>query len=89
MKCMASQSNTKAKKFKIDTVNNSLEFVLTIVAYVLFDKFGMGKQRVKTILKRIEYYADIILDKDDDMTFQSYKDILKEDYDFELKFRGK
>ena len=89
MKCIASKNKSEARKIKLEAVNNALEFVLTIVAYVLFDKFGMSKQRVSTIMKRIEYYALIILDNDDDMNLQAYKDILKEEYDFELKFRGK
>jgi len=89
MKCIASKNKSEARKLKIEAVNNALEFVLTIVAYVLFDKFGMSNERVTTILKRIEYYALIILDNDDDMDLQGYKNILKEEYDFELKFRGK
>lgn len=89
MKCIASKNKSEARKLKIEAVNNALEFVLTIVAYVLFDKFGMSNERVTTILKRIEYYALIILDNDDDMDLQGYKDILKEEYDFKLKFKGR
>ena len=89
MKCIASKNKSEARKLKVDAVNNALEFVLTIVAYVLFDKFNLSNERVTTILKRIEYYALIILDNDDDMDLQGYKDILKEEYDFELKFKGR
>ncbi|MBO5934057.1 MAG: hypothetical protein J6Q94_01075 [Clostridia bacterium] len=89
MKCIASKNKSEARKLKVDAVNNALEFVLTIVAYVLFDKFGMSNQRVTTILKRIEYYALIMLDDEEDMDLKDYKAILKEEYDFELKFRGK
>ena len=89
MKCIASKNKSEARKIKVEAVNNALEFVLNIVAYVLFDKFGCGKERVTTILKRIEYYATIMLDDEEDMDLQAYKDILKEEYDFELKFRGK
>lgn len=49
----------------------------------------MGKERVSTILKRIEYYATIMLDNEEDMDLQAYKDILKDEYDFELKFKGR
>lgn len=89
MKCIASKNKSEARKLKVDAVNNALEFVLTIVAYVLFDKFGMSNQRVTTILKRIEYYALIMLDDEEDMDLKDYKAILKEEYDFELKFKGK
>lgn len=89
MKCIASKNKSEARKIKVEAVNNALEFVLNIVAYVLFDKFGMGKERVTTILKRIEYYATIMLDKDEEMDLQAYKDILKDEYDFELKFKGR
>ena len=89
MKCIASKNKSEARKLKVDAVNNALEFVLTIVAYVLFDKFGMSNQRVTTILKRIEYYALIMLEDEEDMDLKDYKAILKEEYDFELKFRGK
>ncbi len=89
MKCIASKNKSEARKLKVDAVNNALEFVLTIVAYVLFDKFGMSNERVTTILKRIEYYALIMLDDEEDMDLKDYKAILKEEYDFELKFRGK
>lgn len=78
MKCIASKNKSEARKIKVNAVNNALEFVLNIVAYVLFDKFGMGKERVATILKRIEYYATIMLDDEEDMDLQAYKDILKE-----------
>lgn len=63
MKCVASKNKTEAQKMKINAANAALEFVLTIVAYVLFDKFGLGQQRVSTIMKRIEYYALIMLMK--------------------------
>ena len=89
MKCIASQNKTEAQKIKVNAVSNALDFVLTIVAYVLFDKFGLGQQRVSTILKRIEYYALIMLDEDEDMKLQDYKDILKNEYDYEIKFRGR
>ena len=89
MKCIASKNKSESRKIKVEAVNNALEFVLTIVAYVLFDKFGMSKERVTTILKRIEYYAQIMLDDEEEMKLQDYKNILKEEYDFELKFRGK
>lgn len=89
MKCIASKNKSEARKIKVEAVNNALEFVLNIVAYVLFDKFGMSNQRVTTILKRIEYYATIMLDDEEDMDLQAYKDILKDEYDFELKFKGR
>lgn len=89
MKCIASQKKSEAQKIKYNAVNNALEFVLTIVAYVLLDKFSLSKDRVTTILKRIEYYAQIMLDDDEEMKFEDYKNILKEEYDFELNFRGK
>ena len=89
MKCVASKNKSEARKIKLNAVNYALEFVLTIVAYVLFDKFGLSNERVTTILKRIEYYALIILDDEDDMSLQEYKNILKEEYDFELKFKGR
>ena len=89
MKCMASKNKSEARKIKVNAVSDALEFVLTIVAYVLFDKFGLGQQRVSTIMKRIEYYALIILDEDEDMSLQTYKDNLKDEYDYELKFRGR
>ena len=87
---MSHQKNkSEARKIKLNAVNYALEFVLTIVAYVLFDKFGLSNERVTTILKRIEYYALIILDDEDDMSLQEYKNIFKEEYDFELKFKGR
>lgn len=89
MKCIASKNKTEAQKLKARSVSNALEFVLTVVAYVLFDKFGMSRQRVTTILKRIEYYALIMIDEDEPMDFQDYKDILKNEYDFELNYRGR
>lgn len=72
MKCLATKNKTEAQKIKINAVNNALEFILTIVAYVLLDKFSLSKDRVTTILKRIEYYAQIMLD-DEEMKFEDYK----------------
>ena len=72
MKCLATKNKTEVQKIKINAVNNALEFILTIVAYVLLDKFSLSKDRVTTILKRIEYYAQIMLD-DEEMKFEDYK----------------
>lgn len=76
----------RGANIKNATANVTLNYALTIVAYVLFDKFGLKRKRVETILKRIVYYANPIIEKDDKVTVQKYRDVLKQKYDFNLIF---
>lgn len=84
MKCLASIPRFQNKKIKLDITNDALEAVLVTTAYVLITQFKMSVETTKRILEKIEYHACIMGDKEEPISFQDYKDILKEEYDFVL-----
>jgi hypothetical protein len=84
MKCLASIPRFQDKKIKLDITNDALEPVLVTTAYVLITQFKMSVDTTKRLLEKIEYHAGIMGDKEEPISFQDYKDILKEEYDFVL-----
>lgn len=84
MKCLASTPRFQDKKMKFDITNDALEAVLVTTAYVLITQFKMSVDTTKRLLEKIEYHAGIMGDKEETISFQDYKDILKEEYGFEL-----
>jgi hypothetical protein len=76
----------KAEMIEASSQNSSMLWILTIVAYILFDKFGLNKNRVTTIMKRIQYHTSLMTENK--KTVQQYKDILKKEFDCEFDFRG-
>lgn len=76
----------RAEMIAASSQNSSMLWILTIVAYILFDKFGLNKDRVTTIMKRIQYHTSLITENK--KTVQQYKDVLKEEFDCEFDFRG-
>lgn len=76
----------KAEMMAASSQNSSMLWILTIVAYILFDKFGLNEKRVNTIMKRIQYHTSLMTENK--KTVQQYKDILKKEFDCEFDFRG-
>lgn len=77
MKCLA---NKKPKKKLTDRV---IEFVskqmYIIVASVVTDKFGYGKQKTQQLLKAIQDRADSVLKGY--VSIEDYEKVLNEEYD--------
>lgn len=69
---------------KRDIVNNALETVFVTVSYVLITQFKMSISTTKKILEKVEYYALILIDDEEELTIQDYAEILQQDYNFAL-----
>lgn len=73
------KATTKTDLIKQTAINNSLEYSLTIVVYVLLDK-------AETIIKRIVFYVNRALRNNAEL--KKYKEVLKEKYDCEINITG-
>ena len=81
------KATTKTDLIKQTAINNSLDFSLTIVAYVMLDKIGLNKKRAEIIIKRILFYANRALRNDAEL--KKYKELLKQKYDCEINITGR
>ena len=81
-----SDVTARGSNIKNATADLMKNLALTIIAYVPFDKLGLKSKRVDTIIKRIVYYANPLIENNDKVTMQKYKDTLKQKYDFNLLF---
>ncbi len=88
MRCLASSKKTVASKIISDSKANAMEYILTAAAYAFLEKLGWGDVKTHFMLQKINYYASILTENKEEVTLQMYKDILKSDYDFELKFKN-
>lgn len=75
--------NGPNKKKKKTSKNKQLEFVMYAVAYVMFDA-GKTEDEVLHMLEQIEYVAELFVD--DYMSFLELRKVLKDEYEFELRF---
>lgn len=87
MKCLATTKHQNLLKIKHRSVDDALEMVLIVLSYVLLECFKYGQDKVAKIHEKIEWYANICLDEDEEMVLDTYSDILYEDYNYSLNFK--
>lgn len=63
--------------------NKVLEFVLTAMAYSMFDR-GYEADEVKAICERVDYVADSMVE--DYVNFTDIRKVLKDEYNFTFNF---
>lgn len=78
MKCIATNNKKQSK-------NKVIDFMMTAIAYVLFEHGNDGEKVIK-ILKDIQDVADSMVR--DYVKFGDIQKVLKEEYGFKIDFEG-
>ena len=77
MKCLANK--TAEKKVRQTTIKEVSKFMLIIVASIVTDKYGYGKQKTLQLLKSIEDRADSVIKGY--AKIEDFEKVLAEEYD--------
>ena len=77
MKCLANK--TAEKKVRQTTIKEVSKFMLIIVASIVTDKYGYGKQKTLQLLKSIEDRADSVIKGY--VRIEDFEKVLAEEYD--------
>lgn len=81
MKCLANKKSEK--KVREQTIEYVSKFMYIIVASIVTDKYGYGKQKTEQLLKSIQDRADTVLKGY--ASIEDFEKVLNEEYDIYFK----
>lgn len=81
MKCAANKA--VEKKIRETTINQVAKFMYIIVASIVTDKYGYGKQKTEQLLKSIQDRADSVIKGY--ASIEDFEKVLNEEYNIYFK----